>query len=122
MKKTLIMICIMLMMMTTYAMAVPNPNLIIEMGYDNTIYMDKIDSNQNIGKVAKDLTRILGTVGIGIGTCVGVIYAIMWITATPAKKADLKERAFPLVLGVILLFGGVPLAATFISAIAGMLQ
>ena len=122
MKKRVLIISIMLIMMTTYALAVPDPNRIIDMGYSNPYYMNQIDNSDNLGVVAKQITALLGAAGIGIGVCVGIIYAIMWITATPSKKADLKERAYPLVLGVILLFGGSGLAASFISGLSKILQ
>jgi hypothetical protein len=46
----------------------------------------------------------------------------MWVTATPSKKADLKERILPLVLGIVLLFGGTGIAAAFISSMTKILQ
>ena len=124
MKKRILLMCIMLMMMTTYAFAAPDPNWIIKKGYqpDNVGYMQAIDSSGNLGSVAQQMTVLLGAAGIGIGACVGIIYAIMWVTATPSKKADLKERAYPLVIGIILLFGGPGLAASFISGLSKILQ
>ena len=123
MKKSVLMICIVCIIMTTYAVAAVNPNKIIAIGYQNDSIMKEIDNeNGNVGKVIKNVTLMLGAAGIAIGLCVGVIYALMWITSTPAKKADLKERILPLVLGIILLFGGPGLAATFISALAGILN
>lgn len=123
MKKRILLIFIMLFIMTTYIFAAPDPNYIIRKGYSNPIYMEAIsNSNGNFNIVVSNVTSLLGAAGIGVGACVGIIYAIMWITATPAKKADLKERLFPLFLGIILLFGGTSLAATIISAFAGILQ
>lgn len=120
--KRVFSICIMLLIMSTYVFAKPNPNWIIQKGYAGDIYMKRIDESKNVKSVTGQLTVILGAAGIAIGTCVGAIYAIMWITSTPAKKADLKERAFPLVLGIVLLFGGTSIAATFISAMTKILQ
>jgi len=123
MRKSILLICIMLLIITTSVFAAPDPNVIIRKGYANPIYMENISNpGGNVSIVIKQVTVLLGAAGIGIGVCVGFIYAIMWITATPAKKADLKERMLPLVLGVFLLFGGTGLAATFISGVAGMLQ
>lgn len=124
MKKTAILICIVLLMMTTYAMAAQDPNRILNAGYNSQngqIMMSNVQNNQNLGIAIEQITLLLGAAGVGVGVCVGVIYAIMWVTATPSKKADLKERAYPLVLGVILLFGGAGIAASFISGISKIL-
>ena len=112
-------------MMTTMSLAAVNPNRIIEIGYsgNNASMMAQIDNNNGgIAQVIRQLTSLLSAAGLGIGVCVGLIYAIMWITSTPAKKADLKEKAFPLVIGVVLLFGGTTLAPYFMSMVAGILQ
>lgn len=121
MNKRVLIICIMLLIMTTYVLAAPDPNRILDMGHANPYYLNQIENSDNLGIVAKQITSLLGAAGIGVGICVGIIYAIMWITATPSKKADLKERAYPLVLGVILLFGGTGLAASFISGLSKIL-
>ena len=121
MKKIIILISIVIVIMTTYALAEVDPNYMIRRGYENPIYMNHVD-NGNIDTIIKHITFILGAIGLVVGLCVGIIYAIMWITATPNKKADLKERILPLVLGIILLFGGPGMAAAFISGLAHLLQ
>lgn len=124
MKKIILFICIVMILMSTCVFATDyDPNYIIRQGYQNTEFLDAIEKpNGNFNLILRDLSSLLAAVGIGVGTCVGIIYALMWITATPAKKADLKERVFPLFAGVFLLFAGPGLAATIISALAFMLQ
>lgn len=118
----MILICIILLLMTTCIMAEPDPNLIIRMGYEDDTILRNIDnSGNNINRTIAQVTALLGAAGVGIGACVGIIYAIMWITATPAKKAELKERLWPLIIGIVLLFGGPGIAATFISALSAIL-
>jgi len=73
-----------------------------------------IDFNQMTGNVLGIITWI----GYAIAVCVILITGIQYITATPQKRAQLKEKLWLICIGVIILVGSV----SIINLIASVFQ
>ena len=60
--------------------------------------------------------QILGTLtyfGWGLAICVIIFVGIQFLTASTQKKAQLKEKLWLIILGIVILAGGVPLFRVF---------
>ena len=62
-------------------------------------------------KIVNTAIGLLQIAGSGIALLVITIMGIKYILAAPGEKADIKKMATPIVIGCVLVFGAVNLAA-----------
>lgn len=80
----------------------------------------KNGNSNNIGNIipfGADIYQIIYAVGIAIATIMILIIGIQYMSAKPAKKADLKERLILFICGFILLIAGVKLMDVIVNSI-----
>lgn len=76
-----------------------------EDGFKNVkVYLN--GNNDNVVTPLKDIQRLVLLIGTFLGVIVSLIYGIQWVTATSAKRQELKAGLYPLVIGVTLLVVG----------------
>lgn len=73
------------------------------------------DSGSGIPGAINSVIGLLQFVGSGIALIVITILGIKYILASPSDKADVKKSIFPILIGCVLLFGGVNIAAAIAS-------
>jgi type IV secretory pathway VirB2 component (pilin) len=78
----------------------------------------------NFGTVSIINTAIglLQIAGSGIALLVITLMGIKYILAAPGEKADIKKMATPIVIGCVLVFGAVNLAAIIESFTGNVLE
>lgn len=96
----------------------------------NTSYAGEIVGKLNMGKVNQIDSTANGTgllnaingviglmqlVGSGVALIIITILGIKYILASPSDKADVKKSIMPILIGCLLLFGGVNIAAAIAS-------
>ena len=80
--------------------------------------------NGNFGtvKIVNTAIGLLQIAGSGIALLVITIMGIKYILAAPGEKADIKKMATPIVIGCVLVFGAVNLAAIIESFTGNVLK
>lgn len=74
----------------------------------------------SFSNLLNNLITTLKWIGYFLAICVTLITGIQFLTASPQKKAMLKEKLWLIVLGVILLAAGIPLLQIIANAIQNM--
>ncbi len=96
----------------SFAGRLPNPNNFFTPSQHNVIigggsftYQQAVENAlQNSG--FKMIFSLILKIGWAVALIVVVIYGINWLLATPAKKAELKEAAKPILIAVFILAAG----------------
>ncbi len=86
--------------------------------------VNNIDSSANGTGVLNAINGVIGLMqltGSGVALIIITILGIKYILASPADKADVKKSIMPILIGCLLLFGGVNIAAA-IASFAGSLN
>ena len=65
----------------------------------------------NIGKIINSIIGIIQYAGSGIAVVTVSILGIKYLLTSPSEKAEIKKMAEPIVIGCVLLFGSVNIAA-----------
>ncbi len=68
-------------------------------------------SGTGIGKIINSVIGIIQFTGSGIAIIVVSILGIKYLLSSPTERADIKKMAVPIIIGCVLLFGCVNLAA-----------
>ena len=66
-----------------------------------------VKSDLDFSDATNNLLGILVWIGYAVAICVLLVTGIQFMVATPQKKAQLKEKLWIILLGVIMLVGGV---------------
>ncbi len=99
--------------------------LICVNSYASTEDLNKIEQNMNtigqypredvketnIGKIINSIIGIIQYAGSGIAVITVSILGIKYLLTSPSEKAEIKKMAEPIVIGCVLLFGSVNIAA-----------
>lgn len=107
-----------LMLMVNVALAssvvhLPNgSNLFLKNGETATKFINDINA---MSGGLQGLLVLLLQVGYGVALVVAAIFAVKILLASPAKKAEVKASLTPYFLGLLLLVGGVTIAAKVIE-------
>ncbi len=72
-------------------------------------------SDQGIMGAINSVIGLMQYVGSGIALIVITILGIKYILASPSEKADVKKSIMPVIIGCVLLFGGVNIAALIVK-------
>ena len=75
------------------------------------------DSSFNPDALEKNIVDIFTFIGYGLAVCVVMITGIQFLTANAQKKAQLKEKLWLILIGVIILAGGTTIYATIREAL-----
>lgn len=73
-----------------------------------------LEQSIQVNGIPGAINKIIGLLqltGSGIAIIVVTILGIKYILASPSEKADVKKSILPIIIGCVLLFGGVNLAA-----------
>ncbi len=81
-----------------------------------------LDDSFGTVKIVNTAIGLLQIAGSGIALLVITIMGIKYILAAPGEKADIKKMATPIVIGCVLVFGAVNLAAIIESFTGNVLN
>lgn len=90
---------------------IPNANQLFS--NMDTSLIQSVDTAMGDG--LNSLLYLLYVIGIVIAIIVALVLAIKLLFTTPAKKAEVKAAVAPFLIGLLLLFAGVPIAMSIIS-------
>ena len=89
---------------------------------DGTSDASGIGSSHGTKNIINTAIGLLQVAGSGIALLVITIMGIKYILAAPGEKADIKKMTTPVVIGCVLVFGAVNLAAIIESFSANVLK
>lgn len=72
---------------------------------------ESVSGNDGIIGAIKSIVGLLQLTGSGIAIIAVTLLGVKYILASPSEKADVKKSIMPIVIGCVLLFGAVNLAA-----------
>ena len=93
--------------LASYAISGSPKDAIGEIGIDGSL----VGSNGKLGGALKTVIAVLQMAGTGIAIIVVTILGIKYMTASVEAKAEVKKEIMPVLIGMILLFGGVNFTA-----------
>ena len=67
--------------------------------------------DSGVGKVLNDAIGILQFVGTGVAVIMVTVLGAKYMLSSPDQKAEIKNRAMPVVIGAVILFAAVNLVA-----------
>jgi len=86
---------------------------------DNGLINDEGDGSSKkstgLGNGLEAILVLLYQIGDVVAVCVFIYFGIMYLLATPQKKADLKASMYPYFVGLLLYIVGVPIAISIIN-------
>ena len=102
--------------------------LLLVLFFNTIVYADKLDevvtkmasvssedttvfNNSGFGSSLNSVIGILQVVGTGISIVVVTILGAKYMLASAEQKAEIKQRAMPVVIGMVILFGAVNIVA-----------
>ncbi len=88
----------------------------------NTSKPQGMEGNFGTVSIINTAIGLLQIAGSGIALLVITIMGIKYILAAPGEKADIKKMATPIVIGCVLVFGAVNLAAIIESFTGNVLE
>ncbi len=80
-----------------------------------------VELTDGIKNAAGEAYRYLRVIASVVAVVALTVYGVMWYMADARQKASLKEKAWVYLIGVILAFGGLALAAWIIGAVMGVI-
>jgi len=111
--KELAIFCLILLLNLNIAIAAPNGSTIY-----NYFVTGSAKTDLNFTVLTNNIYGTIMWIGYAIALCVILVVAIQFLTATPQKKAQLKEKMWLIIIGVIILVGPV----TILNLAASMMQ
>ena len=99
--------------------------MITVMVFSNTVFAEKMDLNtgfedaqdviqnttgvdgnaaNSIAKMAKAIIQVVQVIGMAVAVIMLIVLAIIYISAAPSDKADIKKHAVVYVVGAVVLF------------------
>ena len=69
------------------------------------------NTNGELAQIINSIIKLIQVAGSGIAVLVVTILGVKYMLASAGEKADLKKQAVPIVIGCVLLFAGVNIAA-----------
>lgn len=93
--------------LASYAISGSPVGAIGEIGIDGSL----VGGNGKLGGALKTVIAVLQMAGTGIAIIVVTILGIKYMTASVEAKAEVKKEIMPVLIGMILLFGGVNFTA-----------
>ena len=93
--------------LASYAISGSPKDAIGEIGIDGSL----VGGNGKLGGALKTVIAVLQMAGTGIAIIVVTILGIKYMTASVEAKAEVKKEIMPVLIGMILLFGGVNFTA-----------
>ena len=73
------------------------------------------DTQNGIGKILNVVIGLLQIIGSGVSLIVITMLGIKYLVSSVGEKAEIKQKAVPIVIGCVLLFGAVNLIAALES-------
>ncbi len=80
-------------------------------GMEGVSETESVSGNDGIIGAIKSIVGLLQLTGSGIAIIVVTLLGVKYILASPSEKADVKKSIMPIIIGCVLLFGAVNLAA-----------
>ncbi len=111
MKKLVICLLIILMIVgvTVYCYALDEASVISSMNGSSN--MTDIGSDTGIGGIVNLIIGLIQIAGTGIALVTVTLLGAKYIISSPEQKAEIKNRAMPVVIGMVILFGAVNMVA-----------
>ena len=103
-----IIICILLTMFVTIAIA--KPALAVKVDLDEIRnHHDKSNATNKATDVVSAVINVVQIVAAGIAIIMLVVLGIKWISASPSGKAEIKDGATVYIVGAVLIFAAIGL-------------
>lgn len=120
-KKICLFLVILVIMSSIISIAnISFAGIVEELGMENVNQVDNSAGGTGIFNAINGVIGLIQYVGSGIALIVITILGIKYILASPSEKADVKKSVMPILIGCILLFGGVNIAAAIATFTAGL--
>lgn len=87
----------------------------IKSGMSGINNVAQTDTQNGIGKILNTVVGLLQIIGSGVSLIVITMLGIRYLVSSVGEKAEIKQKAMPIVIGCILLFGAVNLIAALES-------
>lgn len=111
--KQLSIICLIILLNLNTAIAAPTGQTIYDYFVNGTA-----KSDLNFTDITNNLLGTIVWIGYAAAVCVILIIGIQFLIATPQKKAQLKEKLWFILVGVIILVAGV----TILNVVSTIMQ
>ncbi len=112
MKKTIkiiFLVCMILIIFNSYTISFAITESDVKSGMAGSSTLDSTTQNNGIMGAINDFIGILQVAGTGIALITVTLLGARYMMAAPEQKADIKQKAIPVVIGMIILFSAVNL-------------
>lgn len=121
-KKVCLFLVILIIMSSLVAISnISYAGIVDDLAMSGVNNIDTSASGTGLLSAINGVIGLMQLTGSGIALIVITILGIKYILASPADKADVKKSIMPILIGCLLLFGGVNIAAA-IASFAGSLD
>lgn len=117
MRKKICLFLIFLMIVST-VVALSNisyAGIVDDLGMQEVNNIDASAGESGLLGAVNGVIGLMQLVGTGVALIIITILGIKYILASPSEKADVKKSIMPILIGCLLLFGGVNIAAAIAS-------
>lgn len=117
MRKKICLFLIFLMIVST-VVALSNisyAGIVDDLGMQEVNNIDTSAGESGLLGAVNGVIGLMQLIGTGVALIIITILGIKYILASPSEKADVKKSIMPILIGCLLLFGGVNIAAAIAS-------